>query len=37
MRKIRDLGSLPGDAFERYQNLTLSQVGTCISLIPALE
>ena len=26
MRKIRELGSLPSDAFEKYQNLTLKQV-----------
>ena len=26
MRKIRELGSLPAFAFEKYQNLTLSQV-----------
>ncbi len=27
MRKIRELGSLPTDAFEKYMGLTLSQVG----------
>ena len=27
MRKIRELGSLPSDAFDKYQGLTLSQVG----------
>lgn len=26
MRKIRELGSLPSDAFEKYMKLTLSQV-----------
>ena len=26
MRKIRELGSLPSDAFEKYQNLSLKQV-----------
>ncbi len=26
MRKIRELGSLPSDAFDKYQGLTLSQV-----------
>ncbi|XP_022671008.1 structural maintenance of chromosomes protein 3-like [Varroa destructor] len=26
MKKIRDLGSLPSDAFEKYQNLTLKQL-----------
>jgi len=26
MRKIRELGSLPTDAFEKYMGLTLSQV-----------
>ncbi len=26
MRKIRELGSLPSDAFEKYMGLTLSQV-----------
>ncbi|KAL8567919.1 hypothetical protein ACOMHN_059041 [Nucella lapillus] len=26
MRKIRDLGSLPSDAFEKYQNLSLKQL-----------
>lgn len=26
MRKIRELGSLPSDAFEKYMSLTLSQV-----------
>ena len=26
MRKIRELGSLPSDAFEKYQNLGLKQV-----------
>lgn len=26
MRKIRELGSLPADAFEKYMKLTLSQV-----------
>lgn len=33
MRKIRELGSLPSDAFDKYQGLTLSQVCvkcTCI-------
>lgn len=30
MKKIRDLGSLPGDAFEKYQNLSSKQVrNTC--------
>ena len=28
MRKIRKLGSLPSDAFDKYQGLTLSQVGS---------
>ena len=26
MKKIRDLGSLPSDAFEKYQNMSLKQV-----------
>ena len=26
MRKIRELGSLPADAFDKYQGLPLSQV-----------
>ncbi len=26
MRKIRELGSLPSDAFEKYQNLSLKQL-----------
>lgn len=26
MRKIRELGSLPSDAFDKYQGLTLGQV-----------
>ena len=26
MRKIRELGSLPADAFDKYQGLALSQV-----------
>lgn len=26
MKKIRELGSLPSDAFEKYQNLSLKQV-----------
>jgi len=26
MRKIRDLGSLPSDAFEKYQGLGIKQV-----------
>lgn len=26
MKKIRELGSLPADAFDKYQNLQLSQV-----------
>ena len=26
MRKIRELGSLPSDAFDKYQGLALSQV-----------
>ena len=31
MRKIRELGSLPADAFEKYMNLTLSQVSLALS------
>lgn len=27
MKKIRELGSLPQEAFEKYQTLTLKQVG----------
>ena len=27
MRKIRELGSLPADAFDKYQGKALSQVG----------
>jgi hypothetical protein len=31
MKKIRDLGSLPSDAFEKYQNLSSKQVrNTCL-------
>ena len=30
MRKIRELGSLPQDAFEKYQNLSIKQVGGCV-------
>ena len=30
MRKIRELGSLPSDAFEKYQSLSLKQVGLSI-------
>ena len=26
MKKIRDLGSLPSDAFEKYQSMTIKQV-----------
>ena len=26
MRKIRDLGSLPSDAFEKYQDLSIKQL-----------
>ena len=26
MRRIRELGSLPSDAFDKYQGLALSQV-----------
>jgi len=32
MRKIRELGSLPSDAFEKYQGLGVKQVG----LLPCL-
>ncbi len=30
MKKIRELGSLPSDAFEKYQNLTLKQVRNAV-------
>lgn len=33
MRKIRELGSLPTDAFEKYMSLTLSQVRSVLYLI----
>ena len=26
MRKIRELGSLPADAFEKYQNMSLKEL-----------
>lgn len=29
MKKIRELGSLPQEAFEKYQTLTLKQVHSC--------
>ena len=29
MRKIRELGSLPSDAFDKFHGLALSQVYTC--------
>lgn len=29
MKKIRELGSLPQEAFEKYQTLTLKQVDLC--------
>lgn len=29
MKKIRELGSLPQEAFEKYQTLTLKQVDAC--------
>lgn len=31
MRKIRELGSLPADAFDKYQSLALSQVNTLVN------
>ena len=30
MKKIRELGSLPSDAFEKYQNLSLKQVRSTV-------
>lgn len=36
MRKIRELGSLPSDAFDKYQGLTLSQVNNHVALFPCI-
>ena len=33
MKKIRELGSLPSDAFEKYQSFNLKQVFHSISII----
>lgn len=33
MKKIRELGSLPQEAFEKYQTLTLKQVGLLVLLL----
>lgn len=33
MKKIRELGSLPSDAFEKYQNLGSKQVEISVSII----
>lgn len=32
MRKIRELGSLPADAFDKYQSLALSQVNILLNI-----
>lgn len=37
MKKIRELGSLPSDAFEKYQSFNLKQVPYFIFLIPLLK
>ena len=36
MKKIRELGSLPSDAFEKYQNLSLKQVGSTVLWLPKI-
>lgn len=33
MKKIRELGSLPQEAFEKYQTLTLKQVGPLVLVL----
>ena len=37
MRKIRELGSLPADAFDKYQGLPLSQVRYWYIAAPAVD
>ena len=37
MRKIRELGSLPSDAFEKYQNNTLKQVMFIVPMFATLS
>ena len=37
MRKIRELGSLPADAFDKYQGLPLSQVRNWYIAAPAVD
>jgi len=37
MKKIRELGSLPSDAFEKYQNLSSKQVSLLVLYFKLLD